>query len=105
MSIFACLIISSVYLRGNPNNFPTIFATGVEVANSCLNSENSFLKISKLSCGGVAYCSPTESFLCLTSIECSKARIFISLLQSRRLPSPKNSATRVNSLSKLLNRI
>ena len=43
------------------------------------------------------YSNPTPNFLCLTSIECCNARIFICSLHKMILPSPKNSVTRTNS--------
>ncbi len=91
--------IPSTYFFGNPNVRPSHFAAA---KSDVFNSSKSFsvtLITSMPFWGGGAYTKPTPSFLCLTSIECCNASIFISLLHSKIFPSPKNSATITYSLS------
>ena len=91
--------IPSTYFFGNPNVRPSHFAAAKSDVFSSSNSDSVTLITSKPFRGGGVYTKPTPSFLCLTSIECCNAKIFISLLHSKIFPSPKNSPTITNSLS------
>ncbi len=91
--------IPSTYFFGNPNVRPSHFAAAKSDVFNSSKSVSVTLITSKPFRGGGVYTKPTPSFLCLTSIECCNASIFISLLHNKIFPSPKNSATITNSLS------
>ena len=96
-SIPAISNIASTYFLGRPKVLPSHFAEPRSVVFRSVRSSKDRLNISSPLSGGCTYCNPTLNFLCLTSMECCNARIFISLLHNKIFPSPKNSPTRTNS--------
>ena len=91
---------SSAYLLGRPSVLPAQRTASV-AETVFANSPGLAASTSIPLAGGGAYSRPTASLRWRTSMECSRASIFICPSHSTRLPPPNSSAASTYSLSKL----